>query len=213
MLAGYGDIGESMTFRVTASGRMGGGEQWQNVWHFNGAWDDDPGGAGDAFDALTTFYDSLTDRLYDGWHLDRLAAADVGEATTREDLVTGVDGTVTGAPMPNDCSILTVWLSDNPSRTGRGRTFLGGWPITACVANGAKGAGVVDGGPVGGIAAAATALLADISVQPVVWSRPNPDAGRPVGSESPITGGYVSRRWSTQRRRDLETPRSIVTFP
>jgi len=201
-----------MTFRVVASGRMGGGEQWQNVWHFTGAWDDDSGGSDGAFGDLTDFYDSLTDRLYDGWHLDRLAAGDVGEATTREDLVTGVDGTVTGAPMPNDCSVLVVWLSTNPSRTGRGRTFLGGWPINACVANGTKGAGIVDGGPVGGVHDAAAALISSSDSELVVWSRPNPDAGRPSGSQSVVTGGYVSRRWSTQRRRDLETPRSVVTF-
>jgi hypothetical protein len=206
MLAGYGDVRETMTYRCTAIGRMGGGEQWQNVWHFSGSWDDDPGGAEDAFTALITFYGDIVDRLYSGWHLDRLAAGDVGQPTSREDIVTGVDGEVSGAPMPNDCSVLVVWKTLVTGRRGTGRSFLGGWPLNACVASGTNGPGIVDGGPAGGVAAAAGTLLGDTTVEPVVYSRTS-------SSDEPITSGWVSRRWSTQRRRDLETPRSIVPFP
>lgn len=191
---------------------MPGGEEWVNTYHFSGTIEVESSLIGDAFDAVEGFYTDLKTRLSDKWALESLAAANAPGPVLREDAVTGLVGEVTGVAVPNDCAVLVRWATAIPNRQGRGRTFLGGWPVSA-VANGPGGVPQVDGGVVGGVRDAAASFLISTSFL-VIYSRPAPtaDPPRPAGHDSPVVTGSVSRRWATQRRRDLDTPDAPATF-
>lgn len=201
-----------MTFRVSAIGTMPGGEEWVNTFHFAGTIEELSPLIDEAFDRVQDFYTSIVDRLNAGWHLTRMTAANAPGPVLREDAITGVLGQVSGPAMPNDCAVLVRWRTAIPDAQGRGRTYLGGWPSSAVV-TGTNGAPQVDGGVAGGVAAAAGQLI--IGTTPlVVYSRPAPTANppRPLGHDTPIGSGSVSRRWATQRRRDLDTVDVPVPF-
>lgn len=191
--------------RVTALGHMPGGEQWANVFHVVGDVPDALAAAG-IFDSFTDFYNDVAPFCHSTWGLDVVRLNEVGEGVLFEDVVTGLTGSGSGTALPSDCAVVITWQSAILTRRGRGRTYL-------CGFTGGQLAPLVTGGPTvvtsstaSSLATAATGLLD--SLDPYNLSVYSRTAENAYG----ITHGSVSRRWATQRRRDLETPEDRVGF-
>lgn len=193
-----------MPIRATCRGSMPGGEQWVNVLHFAGSSIDAPTAAG-LQERLEAFYGGLTDQFANAWSFDGVDYAVVGEGTEFslpvDPVIQGEGGTI---PMPNDCAIVITWLTDTNNRTGRGRTFLGGFTVAVLGADPTSGAGVMSAGSAGDIALEAVSL-ADGDPALVVLSRK-------LAIGRPVTGGYVGNRFDTMRRRDLGVPETRTVF-
>lgn len=192
-----------MTIKVIAIGRMPGNEEWQNVFHFAGA--DADGADGDsAADQVVDFYTALASELSNGWHFDRMKIGAATGPIVREEVIESMVGGVSGKGMPNDVAILIKWFSVEPSRNGKGRTYIGGSHSAQIERGDSTGAAIVGAAMSNTVAAAAGGLTGDASNPLQVFSRVN-------GVGYSVTGGLVDRRYATQRRRDLDT--SIAGLP
>src|SRR5918997_4237191 len=187
MLAGYGDGRARMAIRATASGTMAGGERWVNVLHFAGETID--GTIADAIgDRIRQFYVDFQAQLHSDWHFDSVRLGMAEEADSFEYEMETRPGLATGIPLPNDMSIVINWRSSDPSRRGRGRTFLGGFDASTLWQEGATGPGVVAPSTASDIADAAAGLSSLTAANDlIVYSRAS-------GLESIVTGGSGARR-------------------
>lgn len=190
---------------------MPGGEEWANVFHFQGA-DVDLVAADAIRDRLQTFYSSLTDYFVPTWTWERTAFGITGEGAAFEiDNDPVVAGELGGVPLPNDIALAISWRTARLDRRGRGRTFLGGFGAAVMAQDGGSTAAVMQGANVSAIALAAVTLADDPAVPLGVYSRPNPTTGW-AGQFNPVTGGYVGNRFDTMRRRDVGVPETRFIF-
>jgi hypothetical protein len=163
---------------------MPGNEEWNNVLHFAGS------SAVDAdvdavLDNLTDFYTALSGELTQGWHLDRFKVGEAGGPVVREDSVSGVDGTVTGHSLPNDCAFLVKWRTVHVGRSGAGKTFLSGAHTAHVELGSSSGAAIVGAAIAGTISAACSNLIGDPSNPLEVYSRV-------TGTGYAVVGGGVT---------------------
>lgn len=193
-----------MTFRVVAAGHMPGGEPMMNVWHFAGSATGTPD-VDDALDALSTFYDTIGSQLSSRWGIDEFRVSQPDGPVLRVDTVEGLIGEGSSIPMPNDVAVLVHWRTINPARTGRGKTFLAGILAGSGEAPTSSSASIVGSSLAGTIAGAAGNLSDAGSPELQIYSRVTETGYN-------VTGGYVSRRWATQRRRDRDTLEVPVPF-
>lgn len=187
--------------KVVMHQTMPGGEPALNVFHFFGTLEDEA--AAEALrDHVVAFYEAIDGVLVNRWHGVSIDIGEVGIGTQFSYAIEGLVGEVNTGPAPNDCCMLVHWRTAAPGRSGRGRTFLGGWPTNEISTTSSTGPAVWAGDICPQVATAAAALVTDAPVaNPLVIAHS-------VGGSSVVIGGYVSNLIATQRRRDRETPES-----
>ena len=194
-----------MTIRAVVSGNLAGGERWVNVHHWSGT-TLDAAEAEDIADKHAAFHTALKPIRTGTVDMDLVQLGLVGQGIEFEFEYTGVQGTASGTPMPNDCACVITWQTVSFTRRGRGRTYVAGLAATTNSQAVTGGAAMVSPSAAVAIKDACVALLTAPPLNvPVIYSRVS-------SSELPIDRGRVNRRWATQRRRDLETPELSETF-
>lgn len=177
---------------------MPGGEKWANVWHFGGS-------AADPFepvrDKVRAFYDALKSRQSTAWRIERMVFGQVpalGAGTAlidQQEFEINISGTNAAAALPNQTCLVVSLRTTRSGRRGRGRIYLG--PFTEADNDQAVPAASMPAAACSSAVAAQMGILLNApptANQLVVYSRSD-------GTEASVLGGYVDRRWDTQRRR------------
>lgn len=105
-------------------------------------------------------------------------------------------GLDSGDELPEQLAALISWNTAFRGRSGRGRTYFGGFDEAD------NTAGQVDTGLLASLASFAGDLMADAPAWGIV-SRYHGGARRVNGLFQPITGFHIGTIWATQRRRGL----------
>lgn len=171
-----------------------------NTWHVQA---DDLTAVGNAFTALTTFYNSMRPQMsalcrQNGWSLKAYDLADPTPRAPVLELVFSLASAPAGGGLPPEVALCMsfqgVRQSGIPQSRRRGRIYF---PFIISTNNGS------DGRPIGtlvtALVAAGDALLAaSLASATWEWCVLSTVAGV---SMVPITNGWVDNEWDTQRRR------------
>lgn len=199
--------------RAAAVQKMPGGEQAVNVFHFITP-DNTNASVDVAHNKILAFYNAIKTILSNGWFLERVVysalnsapPAPVSFALIDERVTPGVQGSLTGAPLPNDVAVVITWKTGKLGRRGRGRTYIAGWTPQSLGGTGGGDAAVLPAAHVSQLSTAAGTFKADDpAAMLAVFSKLDHQAYN-------VLDGYVNDSWDTQRRRGKSVPTARTAF-